>query len=103
MDIDIFNETQYCIDKIKKKYVDKFKIELENGTLNIIPSKLKFTFDSDNFKIQEKTIEIANYFSKSCPIQFLPLETQYFKIKNISQVSKELKFFDNLFDTSYFI
>lgn len=103
MNIEILDETQYCIDKIKEKYVDKYKIELGNGTLNIIPSKLKFTFDSDNFKIQEKTIEIANYFSKPCPIEFLPLETQYFKIKNISQVSKELKFFDDLFDTSYFI
>ncbi|XP_033301994.1 cilia- and flagella-associated protein 221-like [Bombus bifarius] len=85
MDMDIFDQTQYCIDKTKKKNIHKFEEESNNGILSVVPSKLKFNFDFGNFKVQEKTVEITNFFVKPCPIRFLPLETHYFRFKDIYQ------------------
>ncbi|KAF3426825.1 hypothetical protein E2986_10772 [Frieseomelitta varia] len=85
MDMNTFDQKRYCIEKIREKNVHKFEEELINGSLNAVPSTLKFTFDSGNFKIQEKKIEIMNCFLKPCPIRFLPLETDYFRFKNVYQ------------------
>ncbi|XP_050593105.1 cilia- and flagella-associated protein 221-like isoform X1 [Bombus affinis] len=85
MDMDIFDQTQYCIDKTKKKNIHKFGEESNNGILSVVPSKLKFNFDFGNFKVQEKTVEITNFFVKPCPIRFLPMETHYFRFKDIYQ------------------
>ena len=87
--MDTFDQTQYCIKKIREKNIHKFEEESTNGSLNAVPSTLKFTFDSGNFKIQEKKIEIMNYFLKPCPIRFLSLETDYFRFKNVYQVNKK--------------
>lgn len=93
MDIDTYDRTQYCIDKIKITNVREFEEKLKNGILSVTPSKLKFTFNSGNFNVQENTVEIANYFSKPCLIRFLPFETQYFSNKNTFEVNKRLILF----------
>ncbi|XP_076390974.1 uncharacterized protein LOC105662402 [Megachile rotundata] len=79
------NDIKYCINKYEEKNINYFKNYSKKAFLSVIPSTLKFTFDSKNFKIQKKIVEITNYFSKPCPIQLLPPETQYFQINNISQ------------------
>lgn len=56
--------------------------------LSVAPPKLEFTFDYGNFKAQGGTVHVANYFSRSCPIQLLSMETRYFRIRNVIQVNE---------------
>lgn len=87
MDIDVINRSQCFVNK--KKVLNNIQEDSRNAFLSVTPSNLKFTFTSKNLKVQQKTIEITNYFSKSCPIQPLTLETHYFRIESISQVKNE--------------
>ncbi|XP_029037690.2 cilia- and flagella-associated protein 221-like [Osmia bicornis bicornis] len=80
----VCNEIRDRINKYEKR--DKnFENNSKKIFLSVVPSRLKFTFDSDNFKVQEKIIEITNYFPKPCPILLIPLESQYFRIANVFQ------------------
>ena len=83
----VCNEIRHRVNKYEKR--DKnFENSSKKIFLSVVPSRLKFTFDSDNFKVQEKIIEITNYFHKPCPILLIPLESQYFRIANVFQVDK---------------
>ena len=103
MDMNTFDQKRYCIEKIREKNVHEFEEESTNGSLNAVPSTLKFTFDSGNFKIQEKKVEIMNCFLKPCPIRFSPLETDYFRFKNVYQVNKKNYVHNSLFNPLCFI
>ncbi|XP_078034080.1 uncharacterized protein LOC144468471 [Augochlora pura] len=63
----------------------KVKDTSRNGFLNVSPANLNFTFNFRNLKVQEKTLKITNYFSKSCPIQPLPIITPYFRFGSAPQ------------------
>lgn len=84
MDVEVINPSECLVNK--RNILDYSGKDLKNAFLSVVPSHLKFTFSVDNLKIQEKTAEITNYFPKSCPIQLLPLDTRYFRIKNAFQV-----------------
>ncbi|XP_053972616.1 cilia- and flagella-associated protein 221-like [Hylaeus volcanicus] len=82
MDVDAIDRSE-CL--ANKKVLDNIEEDSKHGSLSVAPSNLKFTFYSGNLEVQEKTIEITNYFSKPCPIQLLPLKTHYFQIRTASQ------------------
>ncbi|XP_076634721.1 cilia- and flagella-associated protein 221-like [Colletes latitarsis] len=82
MDVDVTDRSQ-CL--INKKALDDIEEDAKTHFLSVTPPNIQFTFNCGNFKVQRKIIEITNYFSKSCPIQPLPLETHYFRMQTISQ------------------
>ncbi|XP_043264918.1 cilia- and flagella-associated protein 221-like [Colletes gigas] len=82
MDVDVIDRSQ-CL--INKKALGNIEEDARIHFLSVTPPNLTFTFNCGNLKVQKKTIEITNYFPKSCPIQPLPLETHYFRMQTITQ------------------
>nr|XP_033336530.1 uncharacterized protein LOC117226378 isoform X2 [Megalopta genalis] len=76
---DVIDSSQCLRPKAKVKDTSK------SGFLIASPSNLNFTFSSRNLKVREKTLKITNYFSKSCPIQPLPIKTPYFRFGSAPQ------------------
>lgn len=88
MDADADDPSQWLMNR--KKISSYPEENSKNAFLSVAPPSLKFTFSAGNLKVQEKPIEITNYFSKLCPVQAFPLESNHFRVGGASQVKKDL-------------